>query len=104
MTPQVNAISVTASGKSSDMARLLRTLSSSTIPSGIFVLIKEYKGGINLYHLDLYRMDNVADIGALGLEEYFYSDGISVIEWAEKLKDLLPQEHLRIEIDIVYNK
>ncbi len=83
------------------IAEGLGVKNANYVNSPSFVLIREYKGRINLYHLDFYRLDKLTDMEALGLEEYFYSDGVSVIEWAEKLKDLLPKDHLSIEIDIL---
>ena len=49
-----------------------------------FVIIREYHGRLPLYHIDFYRLDNIDEIADLGLEEYFYSKGVCVIEWAEK--------------------
>ncbi len=73
------------------------------VNSPSFVLIREYKGRFKLYHVDLYRLDSAPEIETLGIEEYLYSDGITVIEWAQKLKNLLPREHLRIEFKIANN-
>lgn len=73
------------------------------VNSPSFVLIREYTGRINLYHIDLYRLDNLSDIRTLGLEEYLYSDGVVVVEWAEKAKALLPQNYLKIQIYILDN-
>ena len=69
------------------------------VNSPSYVLIKEYdvKGG-KLFHLDLYRLDGVKEISLLGIEEYFNQKGLLVIEWAEKAKDLLPGEYLKIKI------
>ncbi len=83
------------------IAEGLRVKNANYVNSPSFVLIREHKGRINLYHLDLYRLDNISDIEELGLEEYFYSDGVTVIEWAEKAEGLLPQNHLKIEIEIL---
>jgi tRNA threonylcarbamoyladenosine biosynthesis protein TsaE len=64
-----------------------------------FVLIREHPDGrLPLYHFDLYRLERQADIALLGYEEYLYGTGVSVIEWAEKLKRLLPQEYLNVEL------
>lgn len=60
------------------------------ICSPSFVLIKEYTGRIPLFHLDLYRLDKVSDIKYLGVEEYLFDDGVCAIEWAEKMRMLLP--------------
>lgn len=54
-----------------------------------FTIINEYPQKIPLYHIDLYRLDNNSEMASIGLEEYFEQDGITVIEWGEKIKDLL---------------
>jgi tRNA threonylcarbamoyladenosine biosynthesis protein TsaE len=67
--------------------------------SPTFVFIRQYKTGKSfLYHFDLYRVKEPKEIFALGYEEYFYNDGITVIEWADRLKYLLPRECLRVEL------
>ncbi len=66
-----------------------------------FVLIKEYKGRLPLYHFDLYRIDKLFDFERLGYQEYFYGDGICIIEWAERIKKILPEEYLLIEFKIL---
>jgi tRNA threonylcarbamoyladenosine biosynthesis protein TsaE len=64
-----------------------------------FVLIKQYQGRLSLYHIDFYRIDRVEEVIALGLEDYLYGDGISVVEWAEKGSAVLPEEHLLIKME-----
>ncbi len=80
------------------MARALG-IDPKKVNSPSYVLIKEYnvKRG-NLFHLDLYRLQGVKEISMLGIEEYFTQKGLLVIEWAEKAKDFLPDEYLRIKI------
>lgn len=74
----------------------------SLIKSPSFVIIHEYSGSIPLYHFDLYRIAHQEEIFFLGYEDYFYQKkGIVVIEWAEKIEELLPAEYLRIELEIV---
>ena len=63
-----------------------------------FVLVRELYGRLPLYHMDLYRLDHLEEIADLGLDDYFYGDGASVVEWAEKGVSLLPEEHMLIEI------
>ena len=55
------------------------------IRSPTFTLVNEYIGRLPVYHIDLYRLDTFSEIEALGLEEYLFSKGVSIIEWAEKL-------------------
>lgn len=69
------------------------------VTSPSFVLIREYaQGKFPLYHFDLYRLNDPRDILCLGYEEYLYAQGVSVIEWGERLKYLLPKEFLKIEL------
>ena len=67
-----------------------------------FVLLCQYsESRLPFYHFDLYRLKTARDIFALGYEEYFYSDGIAVIEWADRLRYILPREFLKIRLLIV---
>lgn len=66
-----------------------------------YVLIREYFGRLPLYHIDLYRLNNIEEIDELGLEEYLYGNGICVIEWASRGLPLLPRDHLLINLDYV---
>jgi tRNA threonylcarbamoyladenosine biosynthesis protein TsaE len=66
-----------------------------------FVLVRELYGRLPLYHMDFYRLEKLEEIAELGLDEYFYGRGVSVVEWAEKALSLLPPENLLIEIDYV---
>jgi tRNA threonylcarbamoyladenosine biosynthesis protein TsaE len=63
-----------------------------------FVVIRELYGRLPLYHIDFYRLDHLEEIAQLGLDDYLYGNGVSVVEWAEKGLSLLPAEHLLIEI------
>ena len=66
-----------------------------------FVLVRELYGRLPLYHVDFYRLENLAEIAELGLDEYFYGKGVSVVEWAEKALSLLPPENLLIEMEYI---
>lgn len=68
--------------------------------SPTFVLMRQYKGKYLLHHFDLYRLKNVHQLEEIGYEEYFYGDGITVIEWADRIEPALPKEYLRIEFRI----
>ena len=61
-----------------------------------FVVVREYRGRLTLYHIDLYRLDSLEDISALGLDDYLYGNGVCVVEWSDKGLSLLPREHLLI--------
>lgn len=70
------------------------------VTSPTFTLINEYEGRIPLYHFDVYRINHINEMEDLGYEEYFYGHGVSVIEWANLIKDILPPDHLWIEIRV----
>ncbi|TMU82743.1 tRNA (adenosine(37)-N6)-threonylcarbamoyltransferase complex ATPase subunit type 1 TsaE [Bacillus sp. BHET2] len=69
---------------------------SKTVNSPTFTIIKEYRGRLPLYHMDVYRLgDSFED---LGFEEYFEGEGVTVVEWAHLIKDQLPEELLSLSI------
>jgi tRNA threonylcarbamoyladenosine biosynthesis protein TsaE len=68
------------------------------VSSPSFVLINEYPGRIPLYHVDLYRLSEGRDLEEIGLQEYFYGNGVTAIEWAEKAAPLIPSRHFWIHI------
>jgi len=68
------------------------------VTSPSFAVMHEYKGTIALYHMDFYRLNDSSDIIDLGLEEYFYLEGLTVIEWAERATDILPEGRITIDI------
>jgi tRNA threonylcarbamoyladenosine biosynthesis protein TsaE len=68
------------------------------ISSPSFTLINEYPGRVPFYHIDLFRLESEKEAEELGLEEYFQGEGITAIEWADKIPSLLPKENLSIRI------
>ena len=71
-----------------------------SVTSPTFTIIKEYNDGeMPLYHMDVYRLDGNTD--GVGIEEYFTKGGITVIEWAKTIKEILPEERLEIRFKIV---
>lgn len=68
------------------------------ITSPTFTIVNEYEGRLKLYHFDVYRLESPDEMYDLGYEEYFYSDGVSVVEWAEIVYQTLPEEKLEIYI------
>jgi tRNA threonylcarbamoyladenosine biosynthesis protein TsaE len=66
-----------------------------------FVIMRELHGRLPLYHMDFYRLDNIAEISDLGLDDYLYGRGVCVIEWAEKGMSVLPDDHLLIRIQYI---
>ncbi len=66
------------------------------ITSPTFTLLNIHQGRIPLYHFDLYRLAGDADVDELGFGDYFSGDGLSLVEWAERLADELPGERLEV--------
>jgi len=66
-----------------------------------FVIVKEYQGRLPLYHIDLYRLDKIEEVMELGLEDYLYSGGVCVVEWAEKGLKAFPEQYLLIRLDFL---
>lgn len=72
------------------------------ISSPTFTIIHEYESGrLPLYHMDVYRLKQPEDLYDLGYEEYFYGEGVTVVEWAQIVAPLLPDAYLGIEIMVV---
>ena len=60
---------------------------------------KSFGGRLELYHADLYRIENKLELTDLGLDEYVYGKGVTVIEWAERIADELPKDTYRVNIE-----
>jgi len=73
-------------------------INKNNVVSPTFVLLRVYPGKHLLQHFDFYRIKSPKDILALGFPEYLYSDAITLIEWPERLKFLLPNEFLKIKL------
>lgn len=67
------------------------------VTSPTFTIVKEYEGRFPLYHLDVYRLEHSDE--DIGFDEYFYGDGVAVIEWAQFIEAFLPEEYLSITIE-----
>ena len=73
---------------------------TETVTSPTFNIIREYKSGrIPLYHFDVYRIGDPDEMFELGYEEYFYGDGVCVVEWADIIEELLPEDAVIIRIE-----
>lgn len=73
------------------------------VTSPSFTLINEYQGDFVLYHMDFYRLNSVKEILDIGVEDYFYSDSICLVEWAEKMNDMFPENAIWVKIRLKEN-
>ncbi|HPM41987.1 MAG TPA: tRNA (adenosine(37)-N6)-threonylcarbamoyltransferase complex ATPase subunit type 1 TsaE [bacterium] len=72
------------------------------VRSPSFVLMNEYPGGrLPLYHFDFYRLVSAGELSDLGLEEYFYGDGVTAVEWADRFPGAMPETAFDIEFRVV---
>ena len=75
--------------------------SNAVVASPTFTIIHEYPGGrLPIYHFDFFRLEDRQSAGRLGLDDYFFGDGVSVIEWAERFPNLIPEQARWIDFEI----
>jgi tRNA threonylcarbamoyladenosine biosynthesis protein TsaE len=82
------------SGKTQFTKGLIAGLESSApVTSPTFTIIHEYPGGrLPIYHFDFFRLENRKSVAQLGLDDYFFGDGVSVIEWADRFPEFIPEQ------------
>jgi tRNA threonylcarbamoyladenosine biosynthesis protein TsaE len=68
------------------------------VTSPTFTIVNEYTGRLKLYHFDVYRVNTSDEIEAIGFDEYIFSDAVSIIEWSNYIEELIPVEHIDVEI------
>lgn len=91
-----------AAGKTTITKGIARSLGvKDEITSPTFCLISEYEGKMPLYHMDVYRLDGGDDFINLGAEDLIYGDGVSLIEWSEKIMDELPQNTIILRLETI---
>ncbi len=70
------------------------------INSPTFTILKSYEDGrIPLYHFDVYRIEDISEMDEIGYEDYFYGDGVCMIEWAVNIMELIPENAIRVKIE-----
>ena len=70
------------------------------IVSPTFTIVQEYEGKMDMFHLDLYRLSGDDEFESMGGEDFLYPDGVTFIEWSEKIEDMLPDSTIFINIEI----
>lgn len=68
------------------------------VTSPTFALMNQYNGKYPIYHFDIYRLSHPEDLYDLDYEEYFFGDGITLVEWPERMGDLIPEQYLKITL------
>lgn len=68
------------------------------ITSPTFTIVNEYEGRLKLHHFDVYRVCDPDEIEAIGFDEYIFSDAVSIIEWSNFIEELIPKEHIWVDI------
>ncbi len=71
------------------------------ITSPTFTIVNEHEGRIPLYHFDVYRIEDVYEMYEIGFEEYLYGEGVCIVEWSDKVKDMLPKDTIDIIISVI---
>lgn len=72
------------------------------VTSPTFTIIHEYTDGrLPLYHMDVYRINGIQEMENLGYEEYFYGQGVSIVEWGNLVSDIIPEEHLWLDFKVI---
>jgi len=70
------------------------------VNSPTFTIVQEYEGGrLPFYHFDVYRIGTVDEMDEIGYEDYFYGEGVCLIEWADLIREILPENHFSITIE-----
>jgi len=89
-----------AAGKTTITKGIAQSLGiKDEITSPTFCLISEYEGKMPLYHMDVYRLDGGEDFINLGVEDLMYGNGVSLIEWSEKVMDELPKKTIILKLE-----
>jgi len=91
------------SGKTTFMQGLIQGFggSQAMVQSPTFVYLHHYPTTPPVYHFDLYRLRSIDDFYAMGFEEYFEKDGITAIEWPERIASILPSTAIKIQLSVV---
>jgi tRNA threonylcarbamoyladenosine biosynthesis protein TsaE len=78
----------------------LKVSPDTVVTSPTFALMNDYQGRVALFHIDVYRLENLADFLSAGLEEYLNGEGVVAMEWADRWPEILPESRLKVEFTI----
>jgi tRNA threonylcarbamoyladenosine biosynthesis protein TsaE len=96
----VACIGPLGSGKTCFLQGLARGLGvTAAVTSPTFVLVNEYRGRLTVYHVDAYRTGSLSELVDLGLEEMLHGEGVTIVEWADKILPLLPPRTITVSIE-----
>ena len=89
-------------GKTTLVSRIAALLGAEdTVTSPTFALVNQYEGAeCRIYHFDFYRIDRIEEVFDLGYEEYFYSGDLCLVEWPEKIEELIPDSVMEVRITV----
>ena len=73
------------------------------VTSPSYTIVNEYEGLYKIHHFDVYRIDDIDEMYEIGYEEYFFSDGICLVEWSKMVEELIPDKHYRISLNMGEN-
>ena len=91
-------------GKTSISKGIARALGiKDVITSPTYTIVSEYEGNIPLYHMDMYRIDGIEEFELLGVDELLFGQGVSLIEWSERITEYLPDDCKTLNISILEN-
>lgn len=82
------------------IAEGLLVANPAAVSSPTFVLIQEYRARLPIYHFDAYRLASAREFAELGVDEYFQGHGVCLVEWADRVLEVIPRDHLRITIHV----
>lgn len=91
-------------GKTTLISALMQCLGSQdTVTSPTFALVNQYSTALSepVYHFDFYRINRISEAFDMGYEEYFYSGNLCLVEWPERVEELLPEDVMVVRIDVV---
>jgi len=97
----IGLIGELGAGKTVFVKGIAKGLNTQEEPnSPTFVIMNKYEGRIPLYHFDLYRISTAEELEGIGYEDFFFGNGVTVVEWSDRVKGVFPEDTIKIEIKI----